>query len=69
MKGKNFRGLQPYLLGEKSHSLLQQGLWGVGERKKGLEGQFRMVEKTPVGAYEVPCTLQGKMDSKEGKMK
>ena len=35
-------------------------------RERGLEGQFHTVKKTSVGAYEVPCTLQGKMDSKEG---
>ena len=39
---------------------------GVLGRERGLEGQFHTVKKTSVGAYEVPCTLQGKMDSKEG---
>ena len=38
------------------------GCW----EKKDLEGQFHTVKKTSVGAYEVPCTLQGKTDSKEG---
>ena len=38
------------------------GCW----EKKDLEGQVHTVKKTSVGAYEVPCTLQGKTDSKEG---
>lgn len=42
---------------------------GVLGKERGLEGQFHMVKKTPVGAYEVPCALQGKMDSKGEKMR
>ena len=37
----------------------------VGERKRGLEGQFHTAKKTPVGASEAPCPLQRKTGSKE----
>lgn len=42
---------------------------GVLGKERGLEGQFHMVKKTPVGAYEVPYTTRKKMDSKGEKMR
>lgn len=64
MKGENFRRTSTRSLGRQQLPPCNSRDCGVLGKERGLEGQFHMVKKTPVGAYEVPCYLQEKMGLK-----